>query len=119
MSQTATVTQLEPQGEPALELGSISTKRPDAAHLGAKPESDASAASTAIEPGLSSGDETPPHAHSEVQRWNRPIGNIAKLVFTFLSFLIAGMNDAAVGVCSCPTLSIFNSMNADFTVYRL
>ena len=38
-------------------------------------------------------------AVSVVQRWCRPRGNIARLAFAFLSFFIAGMNDAAVGVC--------------------
>lgn len=33
-----------------------------------------------------------------VQRWCRPRGNILRLAFAFLSFFIAGMNDAAVGV---------------------
>ena len=34
-----------------------------------------------------------------VQRWCRPKGNIFRLAFAFLSFFIAGMNDASVGVC--------------------
>ncbi|EEY23516.1 conserved hypothetical protein [Verticillium alfalfae VaMs.102] len=35
-------------------------------------------------------------AHGEVQRWNHPRGNVPKLAFAFLSFIIAGLNDAAV-----------------------
>ncbi|RKL06634.1 hypothetical protein BFJ71_g2574 [Fusarium oxysporum] len=42
-------------------------------------------------------DIPPPYASAQVQRWNYPRGNIAKLAFAFLSFIIAGMNDAAVG----------------------
>lgn len=39
-------------------------------------------------------------ATTVVQRWCRPKGNILRLAFAFLSFFIAGMNDAAVGVCT-------------------
>ncbi|KAJ4243468.1 hypothetical protein NW762_014799 [Fusarium torreyae] len=42
-------------------------------------------------------DIPPPHAQSQAQRWNYPRGNVPKLGFAFLSFIIAGMNDAAVG----------------------
>lgn len=34
----------------------------------------------------------------ELQKWNYPKGNVPRLGFAFLSFIIAGMNDAAVGV---------------------
>lgn len=40
----------------------------------------------------------PPNAHVEVERWNWPKANAGRLVFACLSFAIAGMNDAAVGV---------------------
>lgn len=46
-------------------------------------------------------DDSPPpgHAtHHELQRWNKPRGNVPRLAFAFLSFVIAGMNDAAIGV---------------------
>lgn len=44
-------------------------------------------------------DETPPaNAHVPLQRWNHPRGNVWRLAFAFLSFIIAGMNDAAIGV---------------------
>ncbi|EWZ81103.1 hypothetical protein FOWG_15088 [Fusarium oxysporum f. sp. lycopersici MN25] len=33
----------------------------------------------------------------ELQKWNYPKGNVPRLGFAFLSFIIAGMNDAAVG----------------------
>ncbi|KPM44537.1 hypothetical protein AK830_g1999 [Neonectria ditissima] len=42
-------------------------------------------------------DEPPPNAQTQLERWNYPKGNVAKLGFAFLSFVIAGMNDAAVG----------------------
>ncbi|CAG9949383.1 unnamed protein product, partial [Clonostachys rosea f. rosea IK726] len=34
---------------------------------------------------------------NEVEHWNKPFANIGRLVFAFLSFIIAGMNDGAVG----------------------
>lgn len=40
----------------------------------------------------------PPNAHIEIERWNWPKANAGRLVFACLSFAIAGMNDAAVGV---------------------
>lgn len=44
-------------------------------------------------------DDTPPlNAHVEIERWNWPEANAGRLVFACLSFAIAGMNDAAVGV---------------------
>ncbi|GJC87118.1 bypass of stop codon protein 6 [Colletotrichum liriopes] len=43
-------------------------------------------------------DTPPPHAHGTVERWNSPKGNIGRLGFAFFSFVIAGMNDAAVGL---------------------
>ncbi|GJD04128.1 hypothetical protein ColKHC_12953 [Colletotrichum higginsianum] len=40
-----------------------------------------------------------PHATAEpLQCWNQPRRNIQKLGFAYLSFIIAGMNDAAVGL---------------------
>ncbi|KAF4460681.1 major facilitator superfamily transporter [Fusarium albosuccineum] len=44
-----------------------------------------------------SDDVPPPNAQTQVERWNYPKGNVGKLGFAFLSFIIAGMNDAAVG----------------------
>lgn len=43
-------------------------------------------------------DIPPPNAHIEIERWNWPKANAGRLVFACLSFAIAGMNDAAVGV---------------------
>ncbi|TQN68589.1 Bypass of stop codon protein 6 [Colletotrichum shisoi] len=42
-------------------------------------------------------DSPPPHAHGALERWNSPRGNVGRLGFAFFSFIIAGMNDAAVG----------------------
>ena len=51
------------------------------------------------EEGGSTTDDIPPaNAHIPVQRWNHPRGNVWRLAFAFLSFIIAGMNDAAIGV---------------------
>lgn len=50
----------------------------------------------------SSDDVPPPNAQAEVERWNYPKSNVSRLGFAFLSFIIAGMNDAAVGVCVIP-----------------
>lgn len=47
---------------------------------------------------IPSDDVPPPNAQSRTERWNYPKGNVGKLVFTFLSSIIAGMNDSAVGV---------------------
>lgn len=41
---------------------------------------------------------SPPNAHVEIERWNSPKANSGRLTFAFISFIIAGMNDAAVGV---------------------
>ena len=51
------------------------------------------------EAGNTTDDVPPPNAHISLQRWNHPKGNIWRLAFAFLSFIIAGMNDAAIGVC--------------------
>jgi hypothetical protein len=50
------------------------------------------------QPSLPPDDVPPPYAQTQAQRWNYPKGNMPKLGFAFLSFIIAGMNDAAVGV---------------------
>ncbi|KAH7123472.1 major facilitator superfamily domain-containing protein [Dactylonectria estremocensis] len=31
-------------------------------------------------------------------QWNKPVGNISRLAFAFLSFIVAGMSDAVIGV---------------------
>lgn len=45
-----------------------------------------------------------------VQRWNQPSGNIPRLGFAFMSFMIAGMNDAAVGAL-IPYLEEYYNLN--------
>ncbi|KAL3961038.1 hypothetical protein ACCO45_006155 [Purpureocillium lilacinum] len=40
----------------------------------------------------------PPDAYGVVERWNWPRSNVAKLAFSLVSFTLAGMNDAAVGL---------------------
>lgn len=42
--------------------------------------------------------QPPDDAQSEVERWNYPRSNVPKITFAFLAFMIAGMNDAAIGV---------------------
>jgi len=44
------------------------------------------------------------------QRWNQPSGNIPRLGFAFMSFMIAGMNDAAVGAL-IPYLEEYYNLN--------
>lgn len=52
------------------------------------------------------GGEPPPGALTETERWDRPVKNIGRLAFAFVSFAIAGMNDAAVGVRESLLLSV-------------
>ncbi|KAH6962065.1 major facilitator superfamily domain-containing protein [Ilyonectria sp. MPI-CAGE-AT-0026] len=42
-------------------------------------------------------DVPPLNAQTQLERWNYPKGNASKLGFAFLTFIVAGMNDAAVG----------------------
>ncbi|TIC90429.1 Bypass of stop codon protein 6 [Colletotrichum higginsianum] len=52
-----------------------------------------------------------PHATAEpLQCWNQPRRNIQKLGFAYLSFIIAGMNDAAVGAL-IPNLEKYYDLN--------
>lgn len=44
------------------------------------------------------------------QRWNQPSGNIPRLGFAFMSFMIAGMNDAVVGAL-IPYLEEYYDLN--------
>lgn len=48
--------------------------------------------------------DMPPPATAQpvVQRWNKPRGNVGRFGFACFSFIIAGLNDAAVGVCLPP-----------------
>ncbi|KAH6876431.1 major facilitator superfamily domain-containing protein [Thelonectria olida] len=51
----------------------------------------------AVESGVTESDEPPPNAQLELERWNKPRANVPRLAFSFVSFIIAGMNDAATG----------------------
>lgn len=63
-------------------------------------------------------DHVPPpeSAQPVIQRWNRPKGNIARLGFSFWSFIIAGMNDGAVGAL-IPYLETYYNLN--YTIVSL
>lgn len=68
-------------------------------------------------------DDAPENAQREVERWNRPRNNVPKLAFVFLSFIISGMNDAAIGplipsVCPFVEMNQTGSHNADHTSSR-
>jgi hypothetical protein len=52
----------------------------------------------AVESGITESDDAPPNAQLELERWNKPRANVPMLAFSFVSFIIAGMNDAATGV---------------------
>jgi hypothetical protein len=47
-------------------------------------------------------DEAAPPVHPEIvlQKWNDPKVNVYRIFVTFYSFIVVGMNDAAVGVSS-------------------
>ena len=98
MSQTATVS----QEAPSIELGRLRGNHH--AHFDPKTTTATEDNGHGVDVGDSAATETadsgdpPPHAQKEVERWNRPRGNMGRLGFAFLSFIIAGMNDAAVGV---------------------
>lgn len=95
MSQTATITH-EPS---AIELASVGLRHSGSPRGNPNPkataDSEGNPSATVADPS-----EPPPNAHREVERWNKPKGNVGRLAFSFLSFIIAGMNDGAVGVCS-------------------
>lgn len=96
MSQTATITRLEDAhvvDNSSIELQSVNPK------VGRSLDQDGAVTEGQRQP---PDDEPPLHAHGEVERWNKPRGNIGRLGFAFLSFIIAGMNDAAIGVRPVP-----------------
>lgn len=43
-------------------------------------------------------EQGPSHVFQETERWNYPRSNVFKIMATFWSFLVMGMNDAAYGV---------------------
>ncbi|KAI8652232.1 MFS domain-containing protein [Fusarium keratoplasticum] len=65
---------------------------------------------------IPSDDVPPPNAQSRTERWNYPKGNVGKLVFTFLSSIIAGMNDSAVGAL-IPSLEAYYDIS--YTIISL
>ncbi len=96
MSQTVTLS----REEPAIELQHLDVVARSQSH-----GKNHDATQTPFEDSprmLGDSDEPPPNAHSVVEHWNKPKGNIGRLVFAFWGFLIAGMNDAAIGVSSQP-----------------
>ncbi|KJK79294.1 hypothetical protein H634G_05534 [Metarhizium anisopliae BRIP 53293] len=67
--------------------------------------------------GTTSDDSEPPaDAQGRVERWNYPRSNVFKLGFACLSFVIAGMNDGAVGAL-IPYLEDYYNLN--YTVVSL
>lgn len=97
MSQTATIS----KEAPAVELGTVGSSsqgQPTAAAPDVNPTNGQDGADPAGLPESELTSETPPNAQKEAERWNKPRGNLYRLGFAFLSFIIAGMNDAAIGV---------------------
>lgn len=92
MSQTATVTTTD---GPAIELGHMDPKH--ATGSGHVLESSRTSNGEGGVLGADS-DEAPEHAQKEAERWNYPKSNVPKLGFVFISFMVMGMNDAAIGV---------------------
>ncbi|KIX09756.1 uncharacterized protein Z518_00837 [Rhinocladiella mackenziei CBS 650.93] len=70
------------------------------------------------EEGNGVGNDVPPPATAQpvVQRWNKPRGNIGRLAFASFSFIIAGLNDGAVGAL-IPYLESYYSLN--YTIISL
>lgn len=104
MSQTATISA---EAAP-IELGCVNSSQSprlqeNHADLGPNTVAGGNSGDSA-DAGAEGSDEAPPNAQSQAERWNRPKGNIGRLAFAFLSFIIAGMNDAAVGVCPSSVL---------------
>ncbi|KAJ0382709.1 hypothetical protein COL922a_011991 [Colletotrichum nupharicola] len=99
MSQTATETRVDTRhtafGPEAYELGRVGSSH--GRSVGdISPKKDGPEEHQSID--SKGGDVTPPpNAHGEIERWNSPKGNMGRLAFCFVSFIIAGMNDAAVG----------------------
>lgn len=86
MTQSSTQTCTEPPSSEVYELRGVLPEKKNG------PEEHQSTDSKGVD------DSPPPHTHVEVERWNWPRSNAGRLVFACLSFAIAGMNDAAVGV---------------------
>ncbi|EHK25069.1 uncharacterized protein TRIVIDRAFT_61788 [Trichoderma virens Gv29-8] len=116
MSTTTTVeVETQPAGE-NIELRHLGPSSSSGRQIGAesKEASHVEAAPHVSDGG--DGGEPPPDALAEVERWNRPVKNIGRLAFAFVSFAIAGMNDAAVGAL-IPYLEEY--YNLSYTVISL
>ncbi|TDZ35382.1 Bypass of stop codon protein 6 [Colletotrichum trifolii] len=97
MSQTATETRHHtPVGVEAYELGRLSSSHRRSARI-ESPKKDGPEEHQAAAADGQGGHVPPPGAQSELERWNSPKANMGRLGFAFFSFVIAGMNDAAVG----------------------
>ncbi|KAK1573166.1 major facilitator superfamily transporter [Colletotrichum navitas] len=99
MSQTATETrsdtqQHKPFGPDVHELGHLTSSHGRSLE-DISPKLDGSEAHQSTTDDLDS--TPPPNAHGPIERWNSPKGNVGRIVFAFFSFIISGMNDAAVG----------------------
>lgn len=106
MSQTATITEeAHTSSSHGIELTHFPSTASHGRSIGSQTK-DSIRTPAEAEIGPSDGDGEPPaDAHSQVERWNYPRSNVFKLGFAFLSFVIAGMNDGAVGVRINPPLS--------------
>ncbi|PHH90139.1 hypothetical protein CDD83_4421 [Cordyceps sp. RAO-2017] len=91
----------------SLSATATATASPDAAP--------ASSASRLVEDGPGS-DDGASVAQRPAERWNEPRANVGRLAFAFVSFIIAGMNDAAVGAL-IPYLEEFYGLS--YTVVSL
>ncbi|OAQ67685.1 major facilitator superfamily transporter [Pochonia chlamydosporia 170] len=117
MSQTATITQ-EAHASPSdgIELTRFPSTASHGRSIGSQAK-DSVRTPAEAEIGPSDGDGEPPaDAQSQVERWNYPRSNVFKLGFAFLSFVIAGMNDGAVGAL-IPYLEKYYDLN--YTVISL
>lgn len=95
MSQTATIEQTTTDnGGPAIELGHLDPKQQET-HSGGHVLDGSSNGNHVL--GADS-DEAPENAQKEAERWNYPRNNVPRLAFVFISFIVMGMNDAAIGV---------------------
>ncbi|RFU73933.1 major facilitator superfamily transporter [Trichoderma arundinaceum] len=117
MSTTTTTIQYEtPSTSNAIELRHLGSGSTPGRPVGSDPKE---ASHVEAAPHVSDGDEggsPPPNALTEAERWNRPVKNIGRLAFAFVSFAIAGMNDAAVGAL-IPYLEEY--YNLSYTVISL
>ncbi|KAJ9131813.1 Major facilitator superfamily transporter [Pleurostoma richardsiae] len=94
MSQTVTETQYELQAPPeVLVLGHVRSGHQSTAEPDAKRVAEQEQCRDSDTPG----NVPPPGAHGEIERWNKPFGNVGRLGFAFWAFVIAGLTDGAVG----------------------